>query len=148
MNDYLQLNFEMNVQKCPFCGEELVVIDNMNFFTSICPHCFTTVFEESNGKIHAIKDGIMEDGYNSSLDIFIKQLAAHGMVIRNNWPELDEIKLDMFLGMSIYNESIQEHFLPMMDSFDLKQPCIYWDGYEKYLEMSKEIYKDVHPELF
>ncbi|POO87893.1 hypothetical protein [Clostridium sp. 3-3] len=143
MSDYLQLTFDMTVLKCPFCGEELEVIDNMNFITSICPHCFTTVFEELNGKIHTIKNGIMSDGYNSSLDIFIKQLAAHGMAIKNEWADLDDIRLDMFLGMSIYNQSIQEHFLPMMDSFNLKQPCIYWDGYEKYLEMSKEIYKDI-----
>jgi endogenous inhibitor of DNA gyrase (YacG/DUF329 family) len=86
MNDYLHLNFEMTVQKCPFCGEELVVIDNMNFITSICPHCFTTVFEESNGDIHTIENGIMKDGYDASLDIFIKQISAHGIALINNWP--------------------------------------------------------------
>lgn len=68
-----------NVNVCPICGEKLVVIDNMNYVTMICPKCHSTVFEELDHSIHVIKNGIMDDGYNSSLDIFYKQLISYSL---------------------------------------------------------------------
>ena len=50
---------------CPICGHKLIKIDDMNYVTSICPDCHTTVFDEEDGNRHVIKHGISKkDGYN------------------------------------------------------------------------------------
>lgn len=65
------------IKICPICGEHLEEIDDMNYITSICPHCYSTVFEELNGTLHVIKYGIAKDKYNVSMDIFYKQFLSH-----------------------------------------------------------------------
>lgn len=148
MKSYTELEFEIKVRKCPICGEELVIIDNMNYITSICPKCFSTVFEELFGDIHIIKNGKMKDGYDTSMDVFIKQMMAHGVAIKANAYNIAEIRLDMILGNNIYDKRIFNHFYPKMKKFKIKNPCIYWDGYEKYLDMSNKYFHDTCPELF
>lgn len=138
----MNLNFN-HVTKCPVCGEELVVIDNMNYMTMICPKCHSTVFEELDNTVHVVKNGIMKDGYNASLDIFYKQFISYSIYAkslssfeRNKfWTE------KRFIGMlnneDIMADGIYDYFVDMIKNFKMRQPCIYFDGYEKYLEMSK-----------
>lgn len=74
----IEMNFK-HITKCPICGEELVLIDNYNYITMICPECHSTVFEEFDHTKHVIKNGIMKDGYNASMDIFYKQFITYSL---------------------------------------------------------------------
>jgi len=140
----MKKNFKQ-ITKCPVCGEELVVIDDMNYMTMICPDCHSTVFQEFNNTVHTIKNGIMKDGYNASLDIFYKQLTAYSIYVKNLHPVLrknfwEERK---FVGMinneDIMADGIYDYFVDMVKDFKIKIPCIYFKGYEKYLKMSEPI---------
>jgi ribosomal protein S27AE len=140
----IELKYDFNTE-CPECGEELIVIDNMNYITMICPKCHSTVFEELDGTIHVIKNGIMNDGYDASMDIFYKQFIAYSLYARN-LTETDcqkfwiEKKLFGEIGNEdIFAKGIFDYYVNKMDGFKMKQPCIYFKGYEKYLEMSKPV---------
>lgn len=139
----MQINFKYNT-KCPVCGDKLVVIDNYNYITMICPSCHTTVFEEFNHNVHVIKNGIMADGYNSSLDIFYKQLIAHSIYANSlSSDDFEEFWSEKLLIGILHNEDIlangiYDYFINKIKNFKLKQSCIYFDGYEQYLEMSKK----------
>lgn len=128
---------------CPVCGEQLVVIDDMNYITMICPDCHSTIFEEFNNTVHIIKNGIMKDGYNASLDIFYKQFIVYSMYTKSlSSFEREEFWMEKkFLGIvnneDIMADGIYDYFIEMVKNFKMRQPCIYFDGYEKYLEMSK-----------
>lgn len=138
----IEINFK-NVTKCPVCGEELVVIDNYNYITMICPECHSTVFEEFDHTVHTIKNGIMKDGYDSSMDIFYKQFIVYSLYARSlsksayatYWSEKKMIGL--LMNEDIFAEGIYDYFIDKMEGFKMRQPCIYFKGYEKYLEMSK-----------
>ena len=142
-----QIKFKQ-VIKCPICGNELVVIDDFNYITMICPKCHSTVFEEYDNTIHTIKNGIMKDGYNASLDIFYKQLIAYSLHANS----LSEHEFKMFWNEKqirgvlnnedILADGIYDYFADKIDGFKMKQPCIYFKGYEKYLEMSKSNAED------
>ena len=139
-------NYE-SIKICPVCGNYLEEIDDMNYITSICPHCYSTVFEELNGTLHVIKNGIAKDKYNVSMDIFYKQFLSHqiamsGMLGNTN---LGEIIASRMFKVNIYNEDIFNHFYPMVKTFKTKSSYIYFDGYEKYLEMAKDYFKGVYP---
>jgi ribosomal protein S27AE len=138
------MDFNFNhVTKCPVCGEELVVIDNMNYITMICPKCHSTVFEELDNTIHVIENGIMKDGYNASLDIFYKQLIAYSLYAKflsayqrkKFWSELKTTGI--IANEDILANGIYDYFINMTKGFKMRKPCIYFDGYEKYLQMSK-----------
>lgn len=135
---------------CPICGEHLVKIDDMNFITSICPHCYSAVFEEMNGTLHIIKNGIAKDNYNVSMDIFYKQFLTHQMAIQGiiDCGNLAEIVFSRMLKTNIYDELIFNHFIPMVKNFKVITPYKYFEGYEKYLYMAKEYYKDVYPTFY
>lgn len=137
----IEINYEQNT-KCPVCGKELVVIDNYNYVTMICTSCKSTVFEELDNTRHIIKNGIMEDGYNSSLDIFYKQFITYSLYARSLsksdyaafWQEKKMIGL---LGNEdIFADGIYDYFVDKIEGFKMKQPCIYFNGYEKYLKIS------------
>lgn len=138
----IEINLDFNTV-CPVCGEELVVIDNYNYATMICPICHSAVFEEFNHKIHVIKNGIMEDGYNASMDIFYKQFITYSLYARSlTKQEYNEFwrekKLDGIINNEdIFADGIYDYFVDKMKSFKMKQPCIYFNGYEKYLRMSE-----------
>jgi ribosomal protein S27AE len=138
----MEMNFK-HTTKCPVCGEELVVIDNMNYMTMICPKCHSTVFQEFNKTIHVIKNGIMNDGYDASLDIFYKQFIAYSIFTRtlskSDYEEfwMGKKMVGMLDNEDIMAEGIYNYFVDKIQNFKMKQPCIYFDGYEKYLEMSK-----------
>ena len=139
-------NYE-SIKICPVCGNHLEEIDDMNYITSICPHCYSTVFEELNGTLHVIKNGIAKDKYNVSMDIFYKQFLSHQMAIRGMLgnTNLGEIIALRMFKVNIYNENIFNHFYPMVKKFKIKSSYIYFDGYEKYLEMAKDYFKGVYP---
>lgn len=136
---------------CPLCGEHLVEIDDMNYITSICPHCFSTIFEELNGVLHVVKNGIDEDGYNVSMDVFYSQLLIHYMALSGKLGNVNTgeiIALRMF-KLNIYNNLIFNHFSQMVKTFVLKErPYMYFKGYEKYFELSDKFTKETFPHLF
>lgn len=138
------------IKICPVCGEYLEEIDDMNYITSICPHCYSTVFEELNGTLHVIKNGIAKDRYNVSMDIFYKQFLSHQMVMRGMLgnANIGEILASRMFNVNIYNRSIFNHFYPMMGNFKAKSSYIYFDGYKKYLDMAKEYFKGVYPNFY
>lgn len=142
-------------EKCPVCGKKLVMIDNLNYYTLICKKCHTTVFEEFDGTVHKIKYGIMKDGYNASLDIFMKSLASDTLMTHS----MDEHEKDQYcreklfngriLGVGIYQSDIFNYFIKEMDvnNQQIKNPCIYFNGYEKYLDMIM-VFKDEISEIY
>lgn len=138
-------NYEQ-IEICPVCGEHLVKIDDMNYFTSICPKCFSTIFEELNGTLHIIKNGFSkEDNYNVSLDIFYNQFIAHQMVLKGMLGDVNpgEIIASRIFRVNIYDESIFNHFFPMIKNFKMKKrPYMYFKGYRKYFEMSDKYTKE------
>lgn len=141
---------QKTIKYCPICEKELIDIDDMNYFTSICPKCYSTVFEELNGKVHVIKNGIAKDKYNISLDIFYKQFLAHQMLLKGMLGDVNpgEILCMRMFRLNIYNESIFNHFINMIEKFKMRKPYIYFDGYEKYLEMSDKYTRENFPWFF
>lgn len=142
----VDFNFR-HITVCPICGEELVVIDNFNYITMICPECHSTVFEELDNNIHVIKNGIMEDGYDASMDIFYKQLVAYSIYAKSlNRQEYEEFwnekRLIGLMGEDILADGIYDYFVDKIKNFSMRQPCIYFKGYKKYLEMSKSESED------
>lgn len=135
---------------CPVCGEHLVKIDDMNYITSICPKCYSTIFEELDSTLHIIKNGIAKDKYNVSMDIFYKQFLAHQMMLNGMFGDINpgEIIASRMFKVNIYNESIFKHFSPMIKNFKMKQPYMYFKGYEKYFEMSDKYTKESFPWFF
>ena len=137
------VNFNFShVTVCPICGEKLVVIDNFNYMTMICPKCHSTVFEELDNNIHVIKNGIMEDGYDASMDIFYKQIVAYSIyaksLSRREYEEFwNEKKFIGLMGEDILADGIYDYFVDKVKDFKMKRPCIYFKGYEKYLKMSE-----------
>lgn len=140
------------IEICPVCGEHLVKIDDMNYFTSICPKCFSTIFEELDGTLHIIKNGFSkEDNYNISLDIFYNQFIAHQMVLKGMLGDVNpgEIIASRIFRVNIYDESIFNHFFPMIKNFKMKKrPYMYFKGYKKYFEMSDKYTKEIFPWFF
>jgi len=138
----IKIDFK-HTTKCPICGKTLVIIDNYNYMTMICPKCHTTVFEEFNHTKHVIKNGIMEDGYNVSLDIFYKQFIAYSMYanslskmgFKNFWNE--KAMIGVINNEDIMADGIYNYFIDKINNFKIKQPCMYFKGYELYLEMAK-----------
>jgi len=138
----VDFNFK-HVTVCPICGEDLVVIDNFNYITMICPKCHSTVFEELDNTVHVIKNGIIKDGYDASMDIFYKQFIAYSLyaktLSRREYEEFwNEKKFIGFMGEDILADGIYDYFVDKVKNFKMRQPCIYFKGYEKYLEMSKQ----------
>lgn len=135
---------------CPCCGATLVKIDDMNYFTLICPECYTTVFEEIDGKVHSIKNGIASDGYNVSLDIFYKQFMGHEMMLNGMFGKINpgEIILSRIFRRNIYDELIFKHFSPMIHDFTDRRPYMYFKGYSKYFKMSDKYTKETFPWFF
>lgn len=144
-------NYEQ-ITICPVCGEHLAKIDDMNYFTSICPKCFSAIFEELDGTLHIIKNGISkEDNYNVSLDIFYNQFLAHQMVLTGMLGDVNpgEIIASRMFRVNIYNDSIFNHFFPMIENFKIKKrPYMYFNGYRKYFEMSDKYTKENFPCFF
>ena len=142
-------NYEA-IKICPVCGERLVKIDDMNYITSICPHCYSTVFEEINGTLHVIKNVNAKDNNNVSMDVFYKQFLTHQMVMQGiiDCGNLGEIMFLRMIKGNIYEESIFNHFAPMVKKFKMITPYKYFEGYEKYLDMAKDYYKDVQPTFY
>lgn len=138
-------NYEQ-IEICPVCGEHLVKIDDMNYFTSICPKCFSTIFEELNGTLHIIKNGFSkEDNYNVSLDIFYNQFIAHQMVLKGMLGDVNpgEIIASRIFRVNIYDESIFNHFFPMIKNFKIHvRTFLHFKGYRKYFEMSDKYTKE------
>ena len=124
----------------------------MNYFTSICPKCFSTIFEELDGTLHIIKNGFSkEDNYNVSLDIFYNQFLAHQMVLKGILGDVNpgEIIASRIFRVNIYDESIFNHFFPMIKNFKMKKrPYMYFKGYRKYFEMSDKYTKENFPWFF
>lgn len=135
---------------CPVCGEHLVEIDDMNYFTSICPKCYSTIFEELDGTLHVIKNGIAKDKYNVSLDIFYKQFLTHQMALSGmlGFVNPGEIIASRAFRVNIYDESIFNHFAPMIENFEVRRPYMYFKGYEKYFEMSDKYTRETFPWFF
>ncbi|MDF2950580.1 MAG: hypothetical protein K0S18_163 [Anaerocolumna sp.] len=140
----MKKNFK-RITKCPICEDELVLIDDMNYLTMICPNCHSTVFEELDNTVHVIENGIMEDGYNASLDIFYKQLTAYSIYVKNLHPVLqkqfweEKQFVGIFENEDILAGGIYDYFIDKIKGFKMRQPCIYFEGYKKYLEMSEPI---------
>lgn len=137
----IEMNFK-HLTMCPICKEELVVIDNLNYITMICPKCHSTIFQEFDATIHIIKNGIMKDGYDASMDIFYKQFIAYSLYTRSlNKREYEEFwnekKLIGLMGEDILADGIYDYFVDKIKFFKMRKPCIYFKGYEKYLELSK-----------
>lgn len=138
----IEMNFK-HVTKCPICKKELVLIDNYNYLTLICPKCHSTVFEELDHTKHIIKNGVMDDGYNASMDIFYKQFITYSLYAKSLpkyeyeefWTEKKMIGL--LENEDIFADGIYDYFVDKIHDFKMKQPCIYFKGYEKYLEMAK-----------
>lgn len=139
-------SIQCKIEKCPICGKKLVMIDNLNYFTLICKKCHTTVFEEFDGTVHKIKRGKMKDGYDASLDIFMKSLAADTM---NTCKMTQSKKKEYYtnrliegelLDYGIYQPEIFKYFTREMhrNQQEVKNPCIYFDGYQKYYERMLE----------
>lgn len=140
------------IKICPVCGGQIVEIDNMNYFTSICPKCFSTIFEELDGTLHIIRNGISkEDNYNVSLDIFYNQFLVHQMALKGMLGDVNpgEIIASRIFRVNIYDESIFKHFYPMIKNFKMKKhPYMYFKGYRKYFEMSDKYTKENFPWFF
>ncbi len=129
------------------------MVDNINYFTLICKKCHTTVFEEFDGTIHKIKRGKMKDGYDASLDIFMKSLMSDTMNTCKMSPDkkkayyMNKLFEGEILEYGIYQPDIYNYFVHEMEvnKQELKNPCMYFDGYEKYykriLEFQDEIEK-------
>lgn len=144
-------NYEQ-IETCPVCGEHLVKIDDMNYFTSICPKCFSAIFEEFDGTLHIIKNGFSkEDDYNVSLDIFYNQFLVHQMALKGLLGDINpgEIIASRIFRVNIYDESIFNHFFPMIENFKMKKrPYMYFKGYIKYFKMSDKYTKENFPWFF
>lgn len=140
------------IKICPVCGEQLVEIDSVNYFTSICPKCFSTIFEELDGTLHIIKNGISkEDNYNVSLDVFYSQFLIHQMMLNGMFGDVNpgEIIASRIFRVNIYDEFIFNHFFPMIKNFKMKKrPYMYFKGYRKYFEMSDKYTKENFPWFF
>lgn len=140
------------IKICPICGEQLEEIDDMNYFTSICPKCFSTIFEELDGTVHIIRNGISkEDGYNVSLDVFYNQFLVHQMALKGMLGSINPsgIIASRIFNVNIYNESIFNHFWPMVKNFKMKErPYMYFKGYKKYFKMSDKYTKETFPWFF
>lgn len=136
--------------KCPICGEELIAVDDLNYFTSICPKCYSAVFEETNGALHVIENGIAQDGYNVSLDIFYKQLQSDQMAMHGILDNIDlgVIVFKRIFHIGIYHPSISKHFMRNIENFKVRARYIYFDGYEKYLKITDEYVTKNYPWLF
>lgn len=137
----VDFNFK-HVTKCPVCGEELVVIDNFNYMTMICPNCHSTVFEELDNTVHVIKNGIMKDGYDASMDIFYKQFIAYSLyaktLSKKGYEKFwNDKKIVGLMGEDILADGIYDHFVDRIKNFKMRQLCIYFKGYERYLKMSE-----------
>lgn len=139
-------SIQCKIKKCPICGKELVLVDTINYFTLICKKCHTTVFEEFDGTLHKIKRGKMKDGYDASLDIFMKSLAADTMNTCKMSPNkkkeyyMNKLIEGEFLDYGIYQPDIFEYFIKEMErnKQELKNPCMYFDGYQKYYDRMLE----------
>lgn len=139
-------NFQCKIKKCPICGKELILVDNLNYFTLICKKCHTTVFEEFDGTVHKIKCGKMKDGYDASLDIFMKSLAADTINTCKMTPKkkeeyyINKLIEGELLDYGIYQPDIFEYFTKEMEhnKQELKNPCIYFEGYQKYYDCMLE----------
>ena len=141
----------MKTTKCPLCKNKLVEIDDKNYVTSICPKCFSTVFDENNGNRHVIENGISkEDGYNISLDIVYKQFLVHQMILSGALGDIntEDIVYQRVFEENIYNKFIFNHFSPMFKNFKMRQPYMYFNGYKKYFEMSDTYTKSNFPQFF
>lgn len=133
-------SIQCSIEKCPICGKKLVMVDTLNYFTLICKKCHTTVFEEFDGTIHKIKRGKMKDGYDVSLDIFMKSLMSDTMNTCKMTPDkkkeyyMKRLFEGKVLEYGIYQPDIYEYFVNEMkkNKQQLKNPCIYFDGYQKY----------------
>lgn len=138
------------IETCPICKASLEEIDDMNYSTYICPECYSAIFEEPNGNVHAVKYGIAEDGYNVSLDIFYKQILMDRMLLNGMLGMVNPslVLLLRLVNAGIYNQKIYRHFLPMTDDFKARRPYIYFIGYEKYFAMSDKYAKETFPRIF
>lgn len=147
----MKKNYE-SIKICPICGENLEEIDDMNYFTSICPKCFSTVFEELDGTVHIARNGMSKkDNYNVSLDVFYNQFLIHQMALKGMLGDINpsEIIASRIFRVNIYNESIFNHFLPLIKNFKMKErPYMYFKGYEKYFKMSDKYTKETFPWFF
>lgn len=147
----MRKNYEQ-IKICPVCGKHLIEIDDMNYFTSICPQCFSTIFEELDGTLHIIKNGISKkDNYNVSLDIFYNQFLVHQMALKGMLGNVNpgEIIASRMFRVNIYNDAIFNHFFPMIENFKMKKrPYMYFKGYQKYFEMSDKYTKENFPWFF
>ena len=116
------------IKICPVCGEHLVKIDDMNYFTSICQKCFSTIFEELDGLYILLKMvSQKEDNYNVSLDIFYNQFLAHQMVLKGLLGNVNpgEIIASRIFRVNIYDESILITSFPMIEKFQNEETSIY-----------------------
>lgn len=72
-------------------------------------------------------------------------MAMKGILGNTNFGEI--IASRMF-KVNIYNKNIFDHFYPMVKSFKAKSSYIYFDGYNKYLDMAKDYFKGVYPNFY
>lgn len=135
---------------CPICGHELIKIDDMNYVTSICPNCYTTVFDEKYDNRHVIKYGISKkDGYNVSLDIVYKQFLSDQMIMSGRLNVNPcEVLCRRIFKTDIYSEPMLNHFFPMFKNFKMHQKYNYFDGYDKYFKMSDNYFRKTFPEFY
>ena len=84
------------------------------------------------------------------MDIFYKQFLSHQMMLNGMFGNINlgEIIASRMFKVNIYNESIFKHFSPMIKNFKVKQPYMYFKGYEKYFEMSDKYTKETFPWFF
>lgn len=135
---------------CPICGHKLIKIDDMNYVTSICPNCHTSVFDEEDGNRHVIKYGISKkDGYNISLDIVYKQFLSDQMVISGRLNvNPGEVMCRRIFKTDIYSDPMVNHFFPMFNDFKMQQKYNYFDGYDKYFRMSDNYFRKTFPKFY
>lgn len=142
---------QCKIKKCPICGKNLVLVDTINYFTLICKKCHTTVFEEFDGTLHKIKQRKMKDGYDASLDIFIKSLMSDTMNTCKMSPDkkkeyyMEKLFEGEILDYGIYQPDIFNFFTCEMErnKQELKSPCIYFEGYEKYYDRILEFQDEI-----
>lgn len=135
---------------CPICGHKLIEIDNMNYVTSICSNCYTTVFDEEDGNRHILKYGISEkDGYNVSLDIVYKQFLSDQMIMSGKLNvNPGNVICRRIFKTDIYSDLMQNHFFPMFNKFKMRQKYNYFDGYNKYYKVSEMYFRNAFPKLY
>ena len=135
---------------CPICGHKLIEIDNMNYVTSICSNCYTTVFDEEDGNRHVLKYGISEkDGYNVSLDIVYKQFLSDQMIMSGKLNvNPGNVICRRIFKTDIYSDLMQNHFFPMFNKFKMRQKYNYFDGYNKYYKVSEMYFRNALPKLY